>query len=127
MAKNDYSEDAQTALELIDEFGDSEAKLIEPSGLPVDPNKLWLGNTVDPTPHNTVIALDTLTMQEKKYLPDSLAVKTVKRAYMEDVILDIAPENGWIIIHNNTEWTIETIADLEPNNVNVYYDMIVSK
>ena len=127
MAKFDYEESARDALELINEFGDDTAKLIMPSGTPIDPLQLWLGNTVDDTEYATVIALDTISNKERSYLPDSLATKTVKRAYMEDVILTAVPQQGWKIRHNDTIYTIETLSDLKPNKTNVYYDMIVSK
>ena len=127
MAKFNYEESARDALELIDEFGDDTAKLIEPTGTAVDPLQPWLGKVEQYAEHDTVIALDTLTNKEKSYLPDTLATKTVKKAYMEDVILDIVPQLGWKIKHNNELWTIATIADLKPNTTNVYYDMIVMK
>ncbi len=127
MAKFDYEESAQDALDLIQEFGDDTAKLIEPSGALKDPLQPWLGVTDEPTEHATVIALDTITSRAKSYLPESLASKTIKTAYMEDVILTIEPQLGWQIKHNGELWVIEQIADLKPNTINVYYEMIVSR
>jgi hypothetical protein len=127
MAKFNYNKATQTALKLIDKFGDDTAKLLEPSMVLADPLQAWLGFEAGNIEYDTVIALDTLTNKEKSYLPDTLATKTVKRAYMEDVILTAVPQLGWQIKHNDELWTIATIADLKPNTTNVFYDMIVMK
>jgi hypothetical protein len=127
MAEFDYIEAANDALEIINDFGDKTAKLLEPASVLKDPLKPWLGYEDGFVEHKTTIALVPINNKDKSYLSETLASKTIKTAYVEDVILDIVPQLGWKIKHNNELWTIATIADLKPNTTNVYYDMIVMK
>ena len=126
MPKNDYSADAQDALELIDEFGIDDA-LVKIEGVLIDANKPWLGETDTEVEYATKGVKLPLSDSQQSYYANSLAIKVTDLIYMEAVNITAVPQVGDRVLHNGEYWRIEAMQDLKPATVTVMYTLIVSR
>jgi hypothetical protein len=126
MPKNDYSADAQDALELIDEFGIDNA-LVKIEGVLEDVDKPWLGEIDTEVEYPTKGVKLPLSDSQQRYYTENLTVKVTDLIYMEAVELTAVPEVGDRVLHNGEYWKIEAMQDLKPATVTVMYTLIVSR
>ncbi len=125
MPKNDYTADAQDALELIDEFG-GDANLLVNEALP--PANEWdAPNAPVWNPYPTKAVLLPIDKNDIAYLTGSTAVEASAKILVEAVILTRDVKKDDKVEYLGETWTIKSIKPLSPAGVNVLWTLFVGK
>ncbi len=118
MAKFDYVDAQNTALELIDEFGMTGQIVRETPGS----GQVWDPGEPTPTPYPCITAVLAI---ELKDVDGTLIKSTDKTAYVAAKGLAIEPTTTDRLIHNGKSYTIIKVAPLQPAETIVYHKLFV--
>ncbi|MHC1549400.1 hypothetical protein [Phyllobacterium sp. K27] len=118
MAKFDYIDAQNTALELIDEFGAAGSIVRDMPGGGPD----WDPGDPVPTPYSCIAAILAI---ELKDVDGSLVKSTDKTAYVAAKRLAIEPTTTDRLLFNGKSYTIIKVAPLQPAATVVYHKLFV--
>jgi hypothetical protein len=124
MAKFNYDEFADLALELIDETGKA-SEFIRNEGVPVDVAKPWLGDTLVPVSYPTYAVRLPAGQKDVAFLPEGTSLSTTAKILMEAVEMVQIPTIADKVKHDGIEMQITAVKPLKPADVNVMWTVYV--